>query len=237
VEVRGSITPRNIFGFSDAKLGPHISRAYQALALDERRKDFLPVLFEQTKDGLDKKQVLAQCWFRGAHSDIGGGYIDHDLSDLTLTWMVANIQDMISLDIDYLKDIPEPINSWGKGVVHNSLTGVYEFAEFVSSRIYQPPTPHFFQNNSTHEVIHPSVLEQPLRDDVKDVCATHPEVICKLRPLEETIRIKINGTTKRSPVTDPVETVNLLKLAAEELSRCWASLFQIGIHFWARLIK
>lgn len=32
---------RTIFGFSDTMLGEHIARAYQALALDEHRKDFV----------------------------------------------------------------------------------------------------------------------------------------------------------------------------------------------------
>lgn len=215
VEVRGPVTPRNILGFSDKRLGAHISRAYQALALDEKRKDFVPVLFEQTDDGLNKKQVLVQCWFRGAHSDIGGGYIDHDLSDLSLIWMASNIQDIISLDIDYLKGILEPTKPWGKGVVHNSLTGVYQFADSIASRIYNPPT-QLFQHEFTHEVIHPSVLEQPLPDDVKAVYANHPEVICKLHPLEETMRTTINVADKHPHVTDPAETVKPLKLAAEE---------------------
>lgn len=32
---------RTLFGFSDNKLGDHIERAYQALALNERRADFV----------------------------------------------------------------------------------------------------------------------------------------------------------------------------------------------------
>ena len=34
---------KNIFGFPDHRLGDHIQRAYQALALDETRADFVSV--------------------------------------------------------------------------------------------------------------------------------------------------------------------------------------------------
>lgn len=31
-----------------------------------------------------------QMWFSGSHSDVGGGFQDHDLSDLALVWMVVS---------------------------------------------------------------------------------------------------------------------------------------------------
>jgi hypothetical protein len=37
---------KNVFGFSNALLGTHIRTAYQALALDEKRKDFVGSFFE-----------------------------------------------------------------------------------------------------------------------------------------------------------------------------------------------
>ncbi|KAL9716286.1 hypothetical protein Ac2012v2_000732 [Leucoagaricus gongylophorus] len=71
-----------LFGFSDpGKLGTHIRFAFQALALNERRVDFVSVAktvdvwsshtlqncnkFEQTSVGRRKGQVLKQCWFPG----------------------------------------------------------------------------------------------------------------------------------------------------------------------------
>lgn len=35
---------RNIFGFPDRRLGDHVERAYQALALDETRADFVSMV-------------------------------------------------------------------------------------------------------------------------------------------------------------------------------------------------
>lgn len=73
--------------FYDAKIGPNISIARHALAIDELREDFEATVWTP-RPGLDLKQV----WFAGAHSDIGGGYDpDKDgktLGDNALQWMI-----------------------------------------------------------------------------------------------------------------------------------------------------
>jgi hypothetical protein len=56
-----------------------------ALAIDELRAAYSPVLFHR---GSECTARLEQVWFRGAHSDVGGGYSDSRLSDVTLSWMV-----------------------------------------------------------------------------------------------------------------------------------------------------
>ena len=33
------------------------------------------------------RKTLEQLWFRGCHCDVGGGYADHGLADVTLEWM------------------------------------------------------------------------------------------------------------------------------------------------------
>jgi uncharacterized protein (DUF2235 family) len=64
---------------------------YHALSMDERRSQFFPTLFTKptTEPG---PAVLEQVWFRGAHADIGGGYTTHELSDITLKWMMDNMK-------------------------------------------------------------------------------------------------------------------------------------------------
>lgn len=77
--------------FHDTELGPNVEIARHALSLDERRRDFVPTLW-QAKIGLDLKQV----WFAGVHSDIGGGYHRDPgsgrLSDIPLAWMAREAQ-------------------------------------------------------------------------------------------------------------------------------------------------
>jgi hypothetical protein len=53
----------------------------QALALDEQRESFAPVLWNDAPN-------LEQVWFSGVHSDIGGGYPRQGLSLIPLYWMM-----------------------------------------------------------------------------------------------------------------------------------------------------
>ena len=77
--------------FYDSKLGPNLRIARHALAIDERRHDFMPTTLRPRRN-LDLKQV----WFTGSHSDVGGGYPPDKggslLSDIALDWMMREAQ-------------------------------------------------------------------------------------------------------------------------------------------------
>ena len=49
--------------------------------------------------------VLEQCWFPGVHSNVGGGYPDRALSNLTLAWMVDRCHPLLDFDREYLTQI------------------------------------------------------------------------------------------------------------------------------------
>lgn len=111
------------YRFHDVKLGATIKNAFQALAVDEFRKPFAPTLWEKP-DGWAGR--LSQAWFPGAHTDIGGGYKDHALSDLTLLWMVANASLCgLSFDKDYLEKIIAPKPRY-IGRMGNEFGGFYK---------------------------------------------------------------------------------------------------------------
>ncbi len=73
--------------FYDNRMGSNIGTARHALAIDERRADFTPTLW-QPRPGVDLKQI----WFAGCHGDIGGGHPpDSDgscIADVALGWML-----------------------------------------------------------------------------------------------------------------------------------------------------
>jgi len=77
------------YEFHDTDLSSHIAFAFHAVAIDERRKPFLPTLWTQTEHGRNAHQQLEQHWFAGCHGDIGGGNNDTGLSDITLAWMIS----------------------------------------------------------------------------------------------------------------------------------------------------
>ncbi len=78
------------YQFHDTTLSSITDFAYQALAIDEKRSNFTPTFWEKSDKVMrgEVGQVMEQVWFPGVHSNIGGGYPDQGLSDITLNWMV-----------------------------------------------------------------------------------------------------------------------------------------------------
>ncbi|MDO9378061.1 MAG: DUF2235 domain-containing protein [Nocardioidaceae bacterium] len=72
--------------FHDLELSRTVRHVRQALAIDERRLAFEPLLWVGGPD--DDLTRVQQVWFDGVHTDVGGGYPEHGLADETLTWMV-----------------------------------------------------------------------------------------------------------------------------------------------------
>jgi Uncharacterized alpha/beta hydrolase domain (DUF2235) len=71
--------------FHNLRLSESVENAYQALAIDDERKTFHPEIWEP--ETLEY-QTLAQVWFSGMHTDVGGGYSERGLSDIPLVWLI-----------------------------------------------------------------------------------------------------------------------------------------------------
>lgn len=80
--------------FPDQKLSSLVQKACHALALDDERQTFHPVLWnespEATQDG--QQQEIEQVWFAGAHANVGGGYPKDELALVTLNWMISHAE-------------------------------------------------------------------------------------------------------------------------------------------------
>ena len=57
----------------------NLKYCFHALAIDERRLSFLPT----------RLPGACEVWFRGVHSDIGGGNGNRGLNDISLNWMIS----------------------------------------------------------------------------------------------------------------------------------------------------
>ncbi|KAF8560320.1 hypothetical protein OG21DRAFT_1594239 [Imleria badia] len=232
---RKSPSTKSMFGFPNTELGEHIERAYQTLAINETRADFNCNKFEQTEGGRRKGQVLKQCWFIGEHSDIGGGWHDHDLSDLTLSWMIANIEDMLSVDLEYVRSLPDPVDPWGKQAPHDSRTGIFALTLENQRRL---PTK---TDDVSHETIHPSVLEQDqISPQLRECIQNNPSLVCSLLPLEEEMKKswpyvpgknapKYSKDSSQAESATGVETTVLWSATREVLS--------VGTQFGTEIIK
>lgn len=109
--------------FYDTKIGSNVRIARHALAIDERREDFEPTLW-QPREGLDLEQV----WFAGVHGDIGGGYEPDKqgriTSDFALAWMTA---EAMAAGLSVESHLPESLNASVKASVHRSVRHIYRF--------------------------------------------------------------------------------------------------------------
>lgn len=93
---------RRALHFHNTNLSKLYSDAYQALAVDEHRPDFAPTLWTRfTPAEPDPEPALIpslgdveQRWFVGCHSNVGGGYLDDDLSQRPLAWLKEKAEDL-----------------------------------------------------------------------------------------------------------------------------------------------
>lgn len=81
----------------------NIENAFHAVSLDDNREwIFTPLLLnrkhlfagceKQDKAAFKQAPILHEVWFSGAHSDVGGGYPDSELSGVSLNWMIEELE-------------------------------------------------------------------------------------------------------------------------------------------------
>lgn len=146
------------WAFHDTDLSSHVEGAFHALAIDEKRKAFVPTLWTQ-QPGNDS-QVLEQVWFSGVHSDVGGGYSPRGLSDIALLWMIEKARGF-GLDITQPPAVvgrPKDVSPGESaevevatdpmGTVHESRKSFYRLFKAVSRPIGTNPTGHEMLSSS-----------------------------------------------------------------------------------------
>ena len=90
-----------VLNFQDIDIGydlispDSVEHCFHAMALNERRQTFK--VFRQ--DRKSERDNVKECWFRGVHSDVGGGNGNFKLSNIALQWMLSNAME-IGLPID-----------------------------------------------------------------------------------------------------------------------------------------
>jgi uncharacterized protein (DUF2235 family) len=119
--------------FHDMQLGAHVRNAYQALAIHEQRSKFRPALWQKEAGS---KQNLKQVWFCGGHADIGGGYREKGLSDLSLKWMIDSAQSPAQGGLAFRKNWQSECDWNGdiNATRHSEFKGLFAFMDRWSGR-------------------------------------------------------------------------------------------------------
>lgn len=86
----------------DKTLHPLVRHACHAVAIDDQRHTFEPVMWNESK--LAPGQTIEQVWFAGVHSNVGGGYPKDEMALVSLDWMMAKARQHGLVFIDELCD-------------------------------------------------------------------------------------------------------------------------------------
>lgn len=141
-------------------LSPRVMKARHALALDDQRDSFQPLLWDEVRECVHQeiggwinaistsctghREVvrqprrvaagrLKQVWFAGMHSDVGGGYPDETLSYVSLVWMLDEIGgalDFIDVNVDRIRKMANAF-----GTIHDSRSGFGIYYRYQPRRI------------------------------------------------------------------------------------------------------
>lgn len=133
--------------FYDTKIGPNVSIAQHAMAIDEIHSDFEPTIWEP-RTGMNLKQV----WFTGVHCNIGGSYKPDDdggvLSDIPLKWMMKEAREA-GLQLE--THLEDELSPKATAKLYNSRKHIYRS---------RPPYRRLIDHEKGDVLIHKSVKER-----------------------------------------------------------------------------
>ena len=138
--------------FYDNRMGANVDAARHALAIDERREDFAPTLW-QSRSGLDLKQV----WFAGCHGDVGGGHApDRDgscIADVAFKWM---LDEAMASGLGVENHVVNAMTDGTLARIHRSRVKLFRLRPAVDRALDPPGIP---------TKVHPSVRDRFCRDE------------------------------------------------------------------------
>jgi uncharacterized protein (DUF2235 family) len=160
--------PLLLLGFHDTSFGDHIDVGLHAVAIDERRREFVPTFWTIPK-GKSPRGRVEQTWFSGVHENVGGGYPDSGLSDTALIWMIARMEALTGLEFDWQATRASTKPNID-GEVYDSTRGIWQISHhFPHVRAVLSPDAihHGYMTNTPepaeeniNEKVHWSVLQK-----------------------------------------------------------------------------
>src|SRR5215469_1187418 len=126
--------------FQNLELGNRVKCARHALALDDERATFHPLVWDE-RDELRKSQArlvpadrIRQVWFAGAHANVGGGYPDDSLAHVPLRWILGEAEDAgLKFEPEVTRLYKAFANPFGK--IYDSRAGRAAFYRYSPRRV------------------------------------------------------------------------------------------------------
>ena len=198
-------------------LSPKVLKARHALALDDERDAFQPLLWDEYREAeliaqgeevavgfddngkeiLEVRKVspdrLKQVWFTGVHSDVGGGYPDESLSYISLLWMMDELSpDPNNREVDFIDSFVQRARDLANpyGPIHDSRAGLGAYYRYQPRKIAAMMHP-------------PSIATRSLRDP--EISRDKPDhgLLERVRVHESVIARIMSGIDNYAPVALP----------------------------------
>jgi len=203
-------------------LSTKVRRAAHALALDDERDAFMPLLWDEVREdalvrngemvwedtakGEKRKRRRApagrlnQMWFTGVHSDVGGGYPDESLSYVSLLWMMDEACAGVSAaeQLRFLPRLVERARNFANpyGPIHDSRAG------FGAYYRYQPRKIAAWLKGADHKTKALRDPESPGRDANWKRCPDRG--LLKEAKIHQSVVARIvSGTDRYAPIAVP----------------------------------
>ena len=236
-----------LLGGTDLNIGHHLSLpksrlkfCFHAMALDERRPSFL-----QTRlHGAD------EVWFRGVHSDIGGGNTNRGLNDIALKWMLDKAkaaglpiadEDIAALKPDP-KTLPHPDFKLPLSVrlisavdrVHNTVSPLDGWTNPPTTCIVETPA----DEQTAHEIGALEVLTPEMRRSIAALWESAVQTVAQLKfPIDGARDALLTLFQGRCPlITDDTELAaarhSTVQLVAEMVRGAQAKNFHVLNEFF-----
>ena len=170
----------NAAAFHDTDLLPIVEVGLHALAIDEPRGPFSPSLWSRRKGApAPPGQHVEQVWFAGSHANVGGGFPDSSLSDISLLWMAERAMAVagVAFDLQRLKTatVADPLGE----LVSPTSDGIYRVSRVL------PFVRLIYQNETGIPPLRRAVLgtwrTSRLADDLETINESiHPSALARL---------------------------------------------------------
>ena len=150
--------------YHNLKLSSSVTHARHALAIDDERLTFHPKIWDKE---IEEHQTMKQVWFSGMHTDVGGGYKEHELSDIPLAWMVLEAKER-GLRIFSKNEVE--INQDCDGTMHDSRKG-------FSNKLFRKKIRSWNLDRSGKPVVHESVSLRKLNQQNQESTTYDPWIL------------------------------------------------------------
>jgi uncharacterized protein (DUF2235 family) len=229
----------------DRFMNAKVHRACHALALEDERDAFRPVVWDEryvrraddklhdinsdwTPDVSDQWRAklkpiddkrLSQVWFVGVHSDVGGGYPQDGLSYVTLDWMLDRAQPFgLLLDQfqhDQIKSLVNPYDKLNDS--RHGFAGYYRYKPRNIREIYNSP-PYKPSISRDFEYMRGELIRSDPKREQKDVVEDLAETASYVPPPPPTIHRAVFDrleATHKPEATPPFEATRPFSVATD----------------------